>query len=419
MPTWDQFMNERSAAGALDDADDIIVQQSGVSKETDLGTLKTYIAASLSGITASSTDTLTNKTLDSFTNTIEADTIHIQVRNDSGSPIAKGTPVYVTGYNVGQELVTVAPADASSAATMPAIGLTETELLNNSNGAVDALGRITGVDTSSYSEGDILYVSETAGALTDTAPTGTAVVQPIATVLRSNASTGVLAVSAQGVIPAGAVAASGAVMESDVDAKGDLFVATADNTVTRLPVGTNDYVLTADSAQASGVKWAAASGGVTSMRIGAADMEQPASGPGTRVYNSAVGMAIWEIPNSVNTEVAGLLPMPIPSDWSTYNAYIWYVTVDTTATGAVAASFQVRAIGNGDVGSTDTGPGVTAKTVTGGAADTCTRASIVTGQTVPTAGDIVQLRSFFARGDASDTFGSTIGVLAFEIEKAS
>ena len=57
------------------------------------------------------------------------------------------------------------------------------------------------------------------------------------------------------------VAAAGAVMKTDVNAKGDIFVATANNTLTRLAVGSNNHVLTADSSEASGIKWAAASGG--------------------------------------------------------------------------------------------------------------------------------------------------------------
>ena len=46
--------------------------------------------------------------------------------------------------------------------------------------------------------------------------------------------------------------------ESIVDAKGDLLVGSADNTVNRLAVGTNGYILTADSAETTGLKWAAA-----------------------------------------------------------------------------------------------------------------------------------------------------------------
>ena len=41
------------------------------------------------------------------------------------------------------------------------------------------------------------------------------------------------------------------------DAKGDLLVGTADNAISRVAVGTNGHVLTADSAETSGVKWAA------------------------------------------------------------------------------------------------------------------------------------------------------------------
>jgi hypothetical protein len=49
---------------------------------------------------------------------------------------------------------------------------------------------------------------------------------------------------------------SNAIQNAIVDAKGDLIGATAADTPARLAVGANDTVLTADSSQATGLKWA-------------------------------------------------------------------------------------------------------------------------------------------------------------------
>lgn len=52
--------------------------------------------------------------------------------------------------------------------------------------------------------------------------------------------------------------ASAAIAKTIVDAKGDIIAATAADTVSRLAVGANGTILTADSTAATGIKWGAA-----------------------------------------------------------------------------------------------------------------------------------------------------------------
>ena len=54
---------------------------------------------------------------------------------------------------------------------------------------------------------------------------------------------------------------SNAIQNAIIDAKGDLIVGASSDTPARLAVGTNNYVLTADSSATNGIKWAAPAGG--------------------------------------------------------------------------------------------------------------------------------------------------------------
>ena len=59
----------------------------------------------------------------------------------------------------------------------------------------------------------------------------------------------------------------GVVQKDIVDAKGDIIAATAADAVARLAVGSNDQVLTADSSEATGLKWASAAADATKMPL--------------------------------------------------------------------------------------------------------------------------------------------------------
>lgn len=116
------------------------------------------------------------------------------VRNASGATLAKGAPVHASGVHPGAgSLTTVAGARADSATTLPAIGVMAEATANNSYGRMMSAGRLEDVDTSAWSVGDILWLSATvAGGLTTTPPSHPFYLQPIAQVLRSHATTGIL-----------------------------------------------------------------------------------------------------------------------------------------------------------------------------------------------------------------------------------
>jgi hypothetical protein len=107
----------------------------------------------------------------------------------AGEAISKGDVVYISG--ISGNTTVVSKADADDANKMPAFGIAAASASANNPVEVYTSGILSGIDTSSYSEGDELFVSTTAGTLTATAPTGeSTALQKIGKVTRSHASSG-------------------------------------------------------------------------------------------------------------------------------------------------------------------------------------------------------------------------------------
>ena len=115
----------------------------------------------------------------------------------AGEALAKGDVVYISGISGNTTVVN--KADADDAAKMPAFGLAATSASNNTTLEIYTFGTLSGLDTSSYTEGDELFVGTTAGALVSTAPTGEgSSVQKIGKVTRSHASAGSIKIMGAG-----------------------------------------------------------------------------------------------------------------------------------------------------------------------------------------------------------------------------
>ena len=135
----------------------------------------------------------------------------------AGEALSKGEVVYISG--ISGNTTVVSKADANDAAKMPAFGIVSADASLNASVSIYTFGRLGGLDTSSFSQGDELFVSTTAGALTDTAPTGeSSKLQKIAKVTRSDNSAGSIFIMGAG--------RSNAVPNLD---DGDIFIGNGSN----------------------------------------------------------------------------------------------------------------------------------------------------------------------------------------------
>jgi hypothetical protein len=129
--------------------------------------------------------------------TAVARNLEVEVRNQSGSTIAAGSIVYISGATGNKPLITLAQAnnDANSAQT---IGFVKTSIANNGTGFVIVRGELENIDTSALTEGVQLYLSPTtAGTWTTTKPSAPQHLVYVGIVIRSHPTLGTILVAVQ------------------------------------------------------------------------------------------------------------------------------------------------------------------------------------------------------------------------------
>jgi hypothetical protein len=92
----------------------------------------------------------------------------VRVTNKTGAPLANGTVVYINGAQGNRP--TIAKADADNTTADSTIGVLTATINNNAEGYLTTLGVVRSINTTGFSAGDPLFVSSTAGELTNIEP---------------------------------------------------------------------------------------------------------------------------------------------------------------------------------------------------------------------------------------------------------
>jgi hypothetical protein len=116
------------------------------------------------------------------------------VKNQSGNNIAKGTAVRFAGTvgNSGRLLIVPFLADGSISSTF-FMGVTAEDIDDGEDGKVLWFGRVRGINTNAYNEGDVLYASTTvAGGFQTTVPVAPNNIVQIAAVVTKSSTVGTI-----------------------------------------------------------------------------------------------------------------------------------------------------------------------------------------------------------------------------------
>jgi len=135
--------------------------------------------------------------LQTFPTLNNASSLVLEVYNNTGATLTKGTVVYINGGHGNLPTVTKAKAD-SDATSAQTLGMIQTDLTNMNNGYVLITGKLQDLNTNAFAPGTQLYLSgSTEGTYTSTKPQAPIHLVYVGIVSRQHPTQGIIEVKVQ------------------------------------------------------------------------------------------------------------------------------------------------------------------------------------------------------------------------------
>ncbi len=328
----------------------VITGLSSVGMTTSSATPKDYVDSILGSATAASTSAASAATsATSAATSATSAAASASAASASATTAANSATAAATSATSAATSATAAATSATSAAASATTAANSVATIagyatSAANSATAAATSATSAATSATSSANSATASATSATASATSATASATSASAAATSASSAATSASSAATSAASAATSAASAAAVLTGAFDAKGDLLVGTGTNTFDQLTVAaTNGYVLSVNSATATGLEWTAANpGDITGVTAGTGLTGGGTSGAVTVSLDTS---SVYVVPSQSGQSGKYLKTDGTTSSWSTVdslpsqtgNAGEFLTTDGTTASWAVVA----------------------------------------------------------------------------------
>jgi hypothetical protein len=303
----------------------VITGLSSAGMSASSATPKDYVDSILGSATAAATSAASAATsaASAATSAGSSETSAIASATSASASASSATAAATSATSAAASATAAATSATSAAASATAAATSATSAAASATTAANSVATIAGYATSAANSATAAATSATSAAASATAAstsaTSAASSASAAATSASSAATSATSAATSAASAATSAASAAAAVASSFDAKGDLLVGTGTNTFDQLTVAaTNGYVLTVNSATATGIEWSPANAGdITAVTAGTG-----LSGGGTSgaVTVSLDTSSVYVVPAQASQSGKYLTTDGTTASWSTIQA---------------------------------------------------------------------------------------------------